>query len=144
MIIREVKKDLLTVNTSKYVLAHCISADCAMGSGIAKQFRSKFYEIVSRCLSENPKVGDAIRLVYGNTKVYNLVTKSEYWQKPTYKSLTKSLMELRKKMLTNNEHFLAVPTIGAGLDKLKWIKVREIIISVFKDTDIEILVCIWK
>ena len=35
-----------------------------------------------------------------------------------------------------------MPLIGCGLDKLKWGKVRKIIIDTFNDTDIEILVCI--
>ena len=37
---------------------------------------------------------------------------------------------------------IAMPLIGCGLDKLKWEKVRKIIIDTFNDTDIEILVCI--
>lgn len=38
---------------------------------------------------------------------------------------------------------VAMPTIGAGLDRLPWDKVSELIQSVFKDTDLEILVCKW-
>jgi hypothetical protein len=34
-----------------------------------------------------------------------------------------------------------MPIIGCGLDRLQWDKVSEIIKDVFKDTDIEILVC---
>lgn len=37
---------------------------------------------------------------------------------------------------------LAMPKIGCGLDILEWNKVSEIIKDVFKDTDIEILVCV--
>lgn len=36
MIIKEVKKDLFTV-PKDYVLAHCISADFALGAGIANK-----------------------------------------------------------------------------------------------------------
>ena len=35
----------------------------------------------------------------------------------------------------------AMPTIGCGLDGLKWNKVKEIIQNVFSDTNIDILVC---
>ncbi len=41
----------------------------------------------------------------------------------------------------NKTKYLAMPKIGCGLDKLQWSKVREIICDVFKDVDIEILVC---
>jgi O-acetyl-ADP-ribose deacetylase (regulator of RNase III) len=35
---------------------------------------------------------------------------------------------------------LAMPRIGAGLDKLDWEQVKEVIEDVFEDTDIEITV----
>lgn len=41
MIIKEVKKDLFTVSDD-YALAHCISADFALGAGIAKEFDRRF------------------------------------------------------------------------------------------------------
>lgn len=41
MIIKEVKKDLFTVSDD-YALAHCISADFALGAGIAKEFDDLF------------------------------------------------------------------------------------------------------
>jgi O-acetyl-ADP-ribose deacetylase (regulator of RNase III) len=36
---------------------------------------------------------------------------------------------------------IAMPIIGCGLDRLQWDRVSEIIKEVFKNTDIEILVC---
>ena len=39
MIIKKVKKDLFTM-PDDYALAHCISADFALGAGIAKKFRN--------------------------------------------------------------------------------------------------------
>ena len=36
---------------------------------------------------------------------------------------------------------VAMPTIGAGLDRLNWKDVSKQINSIFADTDIEILVC---
>ena len=39
---------------------------------------------------------------------------------------------------------IAMPQVGAGLDRLSWAKNREIIKDVFMDTDIEILVCRFK
>ena len=36
---------------------------------------------------------------------------------------------------------LAMPKIGCGLDRLQWDKVYDIICDVFKDTDVDILIC---
>jgi len=36
---------------------------------------------------------------------------------------------------------LAMPRIASGLDQKDWKKIREMIKDVFKDTDIEIVVC---
>ena len=36
---------------------------------------------------------------------------------------------------------IAMPKIGSGLDKLNWLQVQTIILDVFKDMDIEIVVC---
>ena len=39
---------------------------------------------------------------------------------------------------------LEMPLIGCGLDRLDWLKVKDIIKTVFEKTDIEILVCkLW-
>jgi hypothetical protein len=34
-----------------------------------------------------------------------------------------------------------MPRISAGLDRLEWSKVYEIICEVFEDTDVEIVIC---
>ena len=44
-------------------------------------------------------------------------------------------------MIENGDKYLAIPLIGAGLDRLSWDESRETIKRVFADTDIEILVC---
>ena len=41
MTIKEIKKDLFTM-PNDYALAHCISADFALGAGIAKEFDKRF------------------------------------------------------------------------------------------------------
>lgn len=136
MKIIEIKKNIFDVD-KKYYLAQCISADYDLGKGIAVEFNKRFH--LKNNLKEigNGNYPTCIRI----GKVYNLVTKKKYWNKPTYESLTKSL-ELMKLDLENSPvHYLAMPKIASGLDRLSWGKVREIIQDMFKDTDIEILVC---
>lgn len=145
MIYKEETRDLFTV-PEDYYLAHCISADFGMGQGIVLEFNERFdmkrrlrtlfdgyldefleYDYKSDCLMIPP--------------VFNLITKERYWQKPTYETMRGALEMMRKLALKNKVKKIAMPIIGCGLDKLKWNKVSEIIKDVFKNTDIEILVC---
>lgn len=130
----EVKKDLFSVDSSWY-LAHCISADAALGAGIAVQFKRRFN---LRQLNQlNLYVGQAVLI----DRVFNLVTKERYWQKPTYRTLEATLIQMKNHAVRYNIERIAMPAIGAGLDRLSWEKNRDIIQSVFADTDITILVC---
>ena len=130
----EVKQDLFKVDRSWY-LAHCISADAKMGAGIAVQFKKRFN--LNQLYQMELYVGQAVLI----DRVFNLITKPLYWQKPTYDTLKTSLIEMRHIALRYDIEKIAMPAIGAGLDRLNWNKNREIIKDVFKDTDIEILVC---
>lgn len=145
MILKEEQRDLFTVPTD-YILVHCISADFAMGAGIAKEFARRG---VKARLIENyrgmTKVGDcAITATTDWRLEFNLVTKEKYWQKPTYGSLKTALVNARiLALMDDNEPVkLAMPRIGCGLDRLQWDKVKAIIEEVFADTDVEILVCV--
>lgn len=130
----EVKKDLFSVDRSWH-LAHCISRDAALGAGIAVQFKRRFN---LRQLNElHMYVGQAVLI----DRVYNLVTKDRYWQKPTYQSLRATLIDMKEQAVRYNVQRIAMPAIGAGLDRLDWKKNRDIIKDVFADTNIEIMVC---
>lgn len=136
--IKEIKQNIFTLD-DKYYLAHCISADCAMGAGIAVQFQSKF-KLRNKLLQYD----DSIRkyptcILIG--KVFNLITKKKYWHKPTYDSLAETLKFMKNIIVDKNIKYIAMPKIGCGLDRLQWGKVKEIIEKTFKDLDIEILVC---
>ena len=91
----------------------------------------------------NPSNPDVVYYYSNNRKrgVYNIVTKKYSTGKPTRESFDKSIEILRDKMIENGDKFLAIPLIGAGLDRLSWDENRETIKRVFQDTDIEILVC---
>jgi hypothetical protein len=74
-------------------------------------------------------------------RVFNLITKERYFHKPTYGSMRNALIDMMAVCCVNNITKIAMPIIGCGLDRLQWNKVSEIIKDVFKNTDIEILVC---
>lgn len=134
MIITEVKKNLFTVD-KKYILAHCISEDAKMGAGIAVDFNKKFK--LSALQNMDLKVG----MAKFHNNVFNLITKSKYYGKPTYDTITQAIEDMKQQCLEHNIKYLAMPKIGCGLDRLSWGKVREIIENSFEDTDVEILVC---
>ena len=151
MIYKEEKRDLFTL-PDEYMLAHCISADYALGAGIAKIFRDKLRvkNALLKLYSKNNWDGkgrceivrvpnDSGEMVY----VANLITKSRYFQKPTYGSLEESLTDMSHKLAQNYPEVqkIGMPLIGCGLDGLKWGKVSGIINHVLKEMDLEITVC---
>ena len=148
MILREENMDLFTVPQG-YYLAHCISGDYTLGAGIAKQF-VETYNMREKLLSQFPimrsndgKDYDAcVGLALLVDNVFNLVTKARCFNHPTYDMLKSALIDMRDQMTDLKAEKLAMPRIGCGLDKLEWDKVKEIIEDVFKDTHIEILVCV--
>ncbi len=147
LVYTEENRDLFTVNKD-YYFAQCISADFAMGAGIATEFNKRFdtktklkqhyTNWLSRWESSPSERGTCVL----EDRVFNLITKMFYWQKPTYDTMQSALNALQT-CISNNPDVkkLAMPTIGCGIDKLDWNIVSQMIKDTFKDDDIEILVC---
>lgn len=142
MTITTVQKDLFTMPQG-YYLAHCISADFALGAGIAKAFDS-VYNMRFKLFRQYPDYeyhgGDALLI----DNVFNLVTKYKCWHKPTYESLRDALEMMKEQLEFMDATKLAVPMLGCGLDKLQWAQVENIIKDVFTDTDVDIVVCVLE
>lgn len=141
------KRDLFTV-PKDYALCHCISADFALGAGIAKLFaeRGVKNELIEIYCRDNWD-GHGFALYTEATawkKEYNLVTKALYYQKPTLKTLIEALEDMRGYLPLHGVKKIAMPKIGCGLDRLKWSDVENIIRELFAETDVEILVCDWR
>lgn len=139
MIIMTEKKDLFTVPQG-YYLAHCISADFALGAGIAKTFDKVYnmrFKLFRKYNDYTYNGGDALLI----DNVFNLVTKPKSYHKPSYGALEEALRTMKDIMKMNATTKLAMPRISCGLDKLSWDKVYEIICEVFEDMDVEILIC---
>lgn len=133
------QRDLFTVPHG-YYLAHCISADFALGAGIAKKF-DEVYNMKFKLFREYDMYayegGDALPI----DNVFNLVTKKKCYHKPTYDSVREALECMRDQMEMLYITKLAMPRIASGLDRLDWDEVYDIICEVFEDTDVEILIC---
>ena len=132
-------RDLFTVPQG-YYLAHCISADFALGAGIAKTFDA-VYNMRFKLFKEYPDYtyngGDTLLI----DNVFNLVTKPKCYHKPTYDALRQSLETMKSMMELFAITKLAMPKIGCGLDRLDWDIVYDIIWDVFHETYVDILIC---
>ena len=139
MTITTEKRDLFTMPQGFY-LAHCISADFALGAGIAKVFDS-VYNMRFKLFKKYPNYeyccGDALPV----DNVFNLVTKKKCWHKPTYDSLEEALYMMKEYLDFIGATKLAMPWIGCGLDRLDKDKVYDLICEVFEDMNIEIVIC---
>ncbi|KAL9645753.1 hypothetical protein ABK040_003485 [Willaertia magna] len=134
--INEIIGDLFSSQDS---LCHCVSEDLSMSKGIALLFKNKFKK-VNELKDQNCKTGGMCFLKEENRFIYYLVTKQRYFYKPTYETLENSLKCMKEHILQNNVKKLSMPLIGCGLDKLQWNNVKEILVKLFKDTDLEITV----
>lgn len=149
MIYKEENRDLFTV-PDDYYLAQCISADFAMGKGIAMEFNRRF-DLKRKLKAKYPDFVDEwdyhddLTTANGFCKlegrVFNLITKRNYWQKPTYRTLRAALSQMHDIAVNNKISKIAMPVIGCGLDKLRWDIVSEMIKKEYVDTDVEILIC---
>lgn len=145
MTYKEESRDLFTVS-GNYYLVQCISADFAMGAGIAVQFNKHFNTRENLKRQHGDMLcewdGDwAKGFCVQDGRVFNLVTKRRYFEKPTEATIRNALVQLREQAKEQCIKYLAMPRIGAGLDKMPWKVVRSIIVEVFGDEDITILVC---
>lgn len=142
MYFHEEKMNLLSVPQG-WVIAHCISADFALGAGVAKQIDDAFgmrdmlnhkWDFMD-FKEDGPYCAPC-------ANVYNLVTKEKYWHKPTLDTLHEALIDMRRTAEEDMVKKIAMPRIGCGLDRLDWQDVEPLIREVFADTDIEIMVCV--
>lgn len=122
-------------------LCHCVSADLAMGKGIAVQFKRRFGQVAA-LKAQSANVGQAavIPKLADNAFVYYLVTKKRYFQKPTLASVRASCVWMKDHAVENQVELIAMPLIACGLDRLQWPDVEEMLVDVFAQTGIKLQV----
>lgn len=139
-------KEMDLFDCGRQVLVHCISRDCTMGRGIAKEFDKRFpdmkHKIIYYIRGNHITYPAAIGYNADGIIVINMITKERYFDKPTYRNFKRSLEKVKEICLIKDFKEIAMPKLGCGLDKLVWSRVENIICQVFSDTDIDILVCV--
>lgn len=140
MTYKEEQRNIFTLNPEDYTFVHCISADFALGRGIALEMQRHFKTrdmILQNAKPFSIPVGHCIY----TKPVLSMITKGRAQSLPTYETMYGALFHLRKAVDQLGIEAIAMPLIGCGLDKLKWPIVRALIKDIFDDCDIEILVC---
>lgn len=158
MLLNIVRQDI-TKLSGNCVICHCISADAAMGAGVALALTSKYPDLkptvrsILKTTHSDALVGHVVFYAdsYSHTLVANMVTKQNYWDKSTtmpsghyLKNLKECLENVRSVMDGLNEKKLVMPKIGCGLDRCDWNDVLRLVDEVFGDSNIEITVCVWN
>lgn len=137
--IKFIKGDLFTIG-KEVPLVHCVSADFALGAGIAKQFRNKFPDMIKAMnASPTPNVTDIFPFRTDDTRhklVLNLITKERFFFKPTRENFNRTLMNLHSFLVENDIKTIAMPRIGAGLDRLNWSETEVFLKEHFSDIDV--------
>ena len=133
----EIEEDLFA--DSQANLVHCVSRDFKMGAGIAVKFRDQFGN-VKALRGQKPPVGGLAVLhlkdLPAPRRIFYLVTKEKYFNKPTYKTFSDSILALKRYCVKHEITSLRMPRIGCGLDKLHWNLIRSLIQKVFVDSGI--------
>ena len=124
-------------------IAHCVSSDFQMAKGVAKQINSAYPCIRPTLKSiKTPIVGSSVSvsLPWENKSIFNLVTEPQFFDKPTYYDLSRSLNCMKQQLLQKGINAIAMPKIGCGLDKLKESRIFSLICDIFEKTNIKIFI----
>jgi len=125
------------------VLAHCISADFALGAGIAVKFKEMgVKEALQNAFPDYAKKwtqGECIVTHIHSDVTCNLVTKRYCYEKPTYENLQSALDSMKEFLERELEYKktlqVGMPLIGCGIDGLEWDRVSQMVKDTFSDLE---------
>lgn len=134
----ETTGDLFSVPQG-YYLAHCISADFALGAGIAKKMDG-IYDMKKKLEIQYARRKGFVGTSLCIDNVFNLVIKKGKYDTASYDDLLDALYEMRDEMERKYIRKLAMPHIGCNKEGFDWNKVRDMLDEAFHDMDVDILV----
>ena len=147
----EVNEDL-TKQPAYYSILHTLYGNCnGEAVGLSKTIIDMFdvkkeliaelnylKELADYFNDNDDMLGDIVTYSYKN--VITMITKVNRQDKVEYNTVRRGLFKLKKHMEENNIHYLAMPRICCGYEKLKWNEIRNISTEVFKDCIIPITI----
>ena len=122
-------------------IALCISADAKMSKRFAETIICRRVNgLQEYCRKTKAIVGSALPCwnPKSNDFIYNLVTRSRFFEKPILDNLQISLENMRVIALLNNITKISMLKVGCGLDKLQWTDVFKLIQDTFTYSGIQI------
>ena len=72
-----------------------------------------------------------------------LIYDCSYWHKPSHAHVWESLRKLAALCEEHDVRRLSIPVIACGLDRLRWVVVKEMLARAFERMDIAITVYVW-
>jgi O-acetyl-ADP-ribose deacetylase (regulator of RNase III) len=128
-------------------MAHCVGADFVMGAGLAVEFRERYgHERELRAGNHQPGTVATVPLFKPDSDevdkyIFHLVTKpTSRYCLPRWWELIYAVRDLARLCKELGVKTVAMPQIGAGLDRQRWWKVRRVIDIEFAGSDTEVLV----
>ncbi|WPO99464.1 macro domain-containing protein [Pseudomonas sp. HR96] len=144
--IRFTQGNLLEAKTD--ALVNTVNTVGVMGKGIALMFKERFADNY-RLYSAARKAGEvmtgkmyvtAVNELDGPRWIVNFPTKRHWRSASEMAWITEGLHDLRRFLIENEVKSVAVPPLGAGNGGLKWADVREQIVAVLGELDVDVLV----
>ncbi len=141
----EAMGDILRIK--KGAIAHCITSDYSLGAGIAAKLESEYN--IRRELANTNSFGcyrypDCLVVFRGDLAIFNLVTKKDRWDTPSYENLEGALIMMKDDMAAHGITDIYVPQLGCGKDRLEWNKVKSLLQKLFKkDKDYNVHVLLY-
>lgn len=129
------------------IICHGCNTLGVMGKGLALQMKNKFPEMYNKyknlCADNILDPGDVYE--YENKRkhrikyVFNLMTQNNL-EHASLEYIEKSLQNAVNKAKSLGYNEFAIPLIGCGLGKLKWIDVKKIVKKIAEDNKFKIIV----
>ncbi|KMN11112.1 Appr-1-p processing protein [Pseudomonas sp. FSL R10-1350] len=129
-------------------LVNTVNTVGVMGKGIALMFKERFAQnyrlYAAACKAGEVETGKVhvteVNELEGPRWIVNFPTK-RHWRSPSQMAwVTEGLHDLRRFLIENQVKSIAIPPLGAGNGGLKWPEVRDQIVNVLSDLDVEVLV----
>lgn len=133
----EEQRDLFSL-PEDYSLAHGFSANLHDDRGLATVFRRKFGRL-PELRDQLPVPGKTLQFPDGFRSIFYLITKNKFQDRATYQHVWEALHSLREQALESDVKKIAMPKIESH--SMNWRIIRSMLETIFKDTDIQVMVC---
>lgn len=138
--------DIIKDSKDYDVIVHGCNCFHKMGAGVAKSIKERFPEAYEADLNteygDKSKLGTLSSVTYEKLTVVNAYTQFDY--KKSKRTIHADYEAIRKCMSLIKKHYsgkkIAMPTIGAGLARGSWVKIRNIIDTELKGEDVTIII----